>query len=177
MEAIAIQLNRHKYKNLDSPEKLIRYITRTRLKEDRANELLLWGHSAGYTYPKPVENVIHEIKFIQKSYHARGSLMCHYVIRLRADTFAKLNGDIYTLGNYAVECCDYLLSIGHQSCFAIHHSKEDGLHIHLAINSVNYRTGYKLRQHPKAIKPTIELPLLQRLDKLVISVEDFSDLY
>ena len=177
MEALAIQINCHKYKNLDSPEKLIRYITRTRGNEDKADDLLLWGHPAGYTYPKTVEDIIYEIKYVQKGYKTHGSLMCHYVIRLRADTFDKMNGSIYTLGNYAVECCNHLFNLGHQSCFAIHQSSDQGLHIHLAINSVNFRNGHKLRQYPKEIRPVVEIPLLQCLEKYIVSVESFPEFY
>lgn len=175
MEVIAIQLKRLQYKNTDSAEKLIRYITRTRKNEDRANELLLWGHSSGYTYPKTVEELIHEFETIQKHYHSLNSLMCHYSIRLRPTLFEKMDNNIYTLGDYAVECCNYLFNLGHQSVFAIHLSKEDGLHIHLAINSTNYRTGYKLRQYPKEIKKTVELPLLNLMNKYIYKPVSFSD--
>lgn len=173
MEPLAIQINPFKYKNLDAPEKLIRYITRTRPNENRADELLLWGTASGYSYHIPVEELIFEYSFILQKYRVTRSKMCHYVIRLRPEHFQCMNNNLFTLGNYAVECCNYLMSLGHQTCFAIHHSNDDGLHIHFAINSVNYRTGKKLRQYPAEIYKTVEHPLISLMDKYLYHTSSF----
>ena len=123
----------------------------------------------------PIEELIFEYNYILDRYKVTGSKMCHYVIRLRPEHFQRMNNNIYTLGNYAVECCNYLLAIGHQTCFAIHLSEDDGLHIHLAINSVNYRTGKKLRQYHKEIYQTVERPLIKLMDKYLYQVSSFPD--
>lgn len=159
MGPLIIQLNRLKYVDPDSTENLIRYITRTRINEDRADELLLWGTCSGYNYQIPVEEVIYQFRYIQFKYQAKSSLMCHYVIRFWPSILNSMGNDLYKLGNYAVDCCNYIFNMGHQSCFAIHSSKDKGVHIHLAINSVNFRTGKKLRQFPKEIQKNLEIPL------------------
>ena len=176
MVPLMIQIKKFKYKNTDAPEKLIRYITRTRDDEDRTHELLLHGGPSGYTYKIPVEEIIRQFKYIQKIYHTQGSLMCHYVIHISDEAYRCMNNNICILGNYATECCQYLTQMGHQSCFAIHNSQKDRLHIHLAINTTNYATGYKLRQYPIEVKKNIEYPLSKLLEKYTYTRVDFIDI-
>ena len=52
MQVLMINLNRFQYKNIDSAEKLIRYITRNRENEDRRNELLGYGINYGTDHCK-----------------------------------------------------------------------------------------------------------------------------
>lgn len=154
-----IHINSLKFQNKDAAENLIRYITRTREEEYRRDDLLLYGSSSGYTYHKPVDHIIQEFEYIQKFYKAKGALMCHYVIQISPQNYARMNNDINTLGNFATECCRYLFQMGHQACFAIHYPQGGKLHIHLAINTVNFNTGYKIRQYPAEIKKNIEIPI------------------
>ena len=156
---LMIQLNKFEYKNDDSAEYVIRYITRTRKHEDKAHELVSYGSYHGFLYQKPVEEIISEFEFIQKQYQTEGSLMCHYVILVNPKLFAQMDNDIYRLNAYASACCKYIFNMGYQACFAIHNSKEKNLHIHLAINTTNYMNGYKLRQYYKEIHKNIEKPL------------------
>lgn len=173
MEPLLIQVKKFEYKNTNAPEKLIHYITRTREYEDRQNELLLYGGPSGYTYQIPVDEVIKQFKYVQKFYGAKGSLMCHYVIHISQEAYQRMNNNICILGNYATECCQYLAQMGHQSCFAIHNSPKDRLHIHLAINTTNYTTGYKLRQYHTEVKKNIEYPLSKLLEKYTYTHVDF----
>lgn len=159
MKPLMIQLNKFKYQNKDSAEYVIRYITRTRKNEDRAHELLWYGSYHGFLYKKPVEEIIAEFEYIQKQYRTPGSLMCHYVMHISVELYSKMNNDLDILNAYASECCKYIFNLGYQNCFAIHYSAEDKLHIHFAINTTNYRTGYKLRQYPPEIKKNLEYPL------------------
>ena len=177
MEPLMIQVQKFQFKNLDCTSNLIRYITRTRTPEPKSNELLMYGFCFGNNYQKPIETVIHEFEFIQKFYKAKGSLMCHYVIHISPELFAHMNNDIGILGNYGHECCQYLFNLGHQACFAIHYSAKQKLHIHLAINAVNFTTGYKLRQYPSEIKKTVEYPLKKIAEKYSILQKTFTDIY
>lgn len=162
-----IQHHRGEYKSSESTANLIRYITRTRPNETRANELLLWGSYYGYSYHKNPEDIISEMKCIQKFYKTKNSLMCHYTLSVSPLLFKKMNNDLFVLGDYAVKCCKYLFNLGHQCCFAIHSSARDKLHIHFAINIVNFHTGKKLRQYPTEIFNNIEVPIYQLLDPYV----------
>jgi len=167
MEPIIINIHPREYKNYDATESLIRYITRTRHDEtiEKRKELLLWGHNAGYIYPKSIETLICEFEFVQRIYKAKGTKMCHYTIRLRQEHFQKLDCNMQRVADYGVACCNYIFFMGHQSCFAIHTSKEEGLHIHLAINNINYINGKPLCQYPKEIYKTIERPLIEIFNK------------
>jgi len=159
MEILMINVNKFEYKNKDSANKLIRYITRTRPDEDRANELLSYGFTYGNGYMKPIDHVIKEFEYIHNYYSAEGCLMCHYVMQISDRIFTRMNNDLKLLDAYAQECCRYIMEMGHQVCYAIHYSKEDRLHIHFAINAINFMTGHKLRQYPAELKKTIEYPL------------------
>ena len=107
-----IQHHRGEYKTSDSPENLIRYITRTRSyeteeTEETKKEVALWGTHHGYFYHKSPEDIISEFKCIQKLYKAKGSLMCHYTFSISFKLFSKMRHNMLTLGNYAVDCCRY----------------------------------------------------------------------
>lgn len=174
--ALPIQLNRGKYTEPQSTGNAIRYISRTRANETRADELLLWGTSHGYIYPKSPEIVISEFLYVQKYYKQKGSQICHYVLLLSLDTCSRMNNDIYTIGNYAVACCQYFLyTLGHQSCFAIHNSATGKLHIHFILNATNYWTGRKLRQYHKEVYHTIEKPMLDILEPFIYATGSIAD--
>lgn len=173
MAPLMIQIKKLEYKNIDAANNLIRYITRTRPNEDRAHELLLYGFNFGRAYNKPIKELIQEFEFVQKRYYTQGSLMCHYVIHISQELYDCMNNDLQLLSQYAQECCEYLFTLGHQSCYAIHYSDSDRLHIHLAINAINFQNGHKLRQYPKEIKQTVEKPLIQLLEKYTYSSMSF----
>ena len=173
MEVLTIQLKKLEFKNKDAANNLIRYITRTRLNEDRDNELITYGFPFGNYFNKPIEHVIREFEYIQESYKTEGSLMCHYTIHISPTSRIVINNDLMRLNEYAKECCNYIFNLGYQCVYAIHYSEKDKLHIHLAINTTNYNNGRKLRQYPKSIKPLIEMPLAQLFKKYEYSYTNF----
>lgn len=165
MEILMIMEKRFEYKNKDSADNLIRYITRMRKNEDRAHELISYGFPYGNAYTKPIEHVIKEFEYLQKIYSVTGSLMCHYVLQFTRATYEKATKNLTLLDLYAQECCKYIFWLGHQVCYAIHISKEDRIHIHFAINTINFITGHKLRQYPTEVKKNIEYPLNELFKK------------
>ena len=176
INGLMIQLNKLEFKNKDATENLIRYITRTRTNEDKQHELVAYGCNFGSIYLKPIEQIISEYTFIQNYYAATGSLMCHYVIRITPDTFNRMNRNIHSLCCYATECCNFIFSHGHQACFAIHDNGDLCPHIHLAINTINYTNGHKLRQYPAEIRMNLEQPLLAILNRYLVKTVDSVDL-
>lgn len=160
MQVLMINLNRFQYKNIDSAEKLIRYITRNRENEDRRNELLGYGINYGTAHHIPIEELIRQFEFVQKYHGAKGSLMCHYTMNISNKLFGYyFHYDLSRLHNYAQICCQHIFNMGHQVCYAIHQSVSEQLHIHFAINTINFCTGQKLRQYPIEIKKNIEYPV------------------
>lgn len=176
MEALAIQINPYQFHNKDAAERLLRYITRTRLLEDRT-DLKVWGTVAGYHYHPPIAEIIHEFEYVQKKKAITGSRMCHYVIRIRPETFQRMNNNLNALADYGVVCCNYLFNMQYQCCFAIHDSVEKGLHIHLAINTASFGLNGKLRQYPAEIQRTIKYPLLHILDPYLYTTGSFAELF
>ncbi len=170
MKPLIINIKKSEYQNKDAAERLIRYITRTRENENKAHELLSYGFTSGYTYLKPIEDVIQEFEYVHEIYHSEDCLMCHYVIHISDKLFAYMDENLNTVNAYATECCNFLFQMGHQACFAVHYTPKDKLHIHLAINRVNFTNGNKLRQYPKEIKKLIEVPLCSLVEKYKIPV-------
>jgi hypothetical protein len=167
MQTVAIRLNPLEYKNIDSAENLIRYITRTRPDEDKKEELLAYGFTYGNQYLRPIEDMIKEFEFIHKYYSATHCLMCHYVIRFSDDNFYKLDSPLQKLCDYGSACCRYLFEMGFQACYAIHDNGEKFPHVHLAINTINYMNGRKLRQFPVELYNNIEVPLRKLLESML----------
>lgn len=168
MKPLMINLNKHEYQNKTAAQYLIRYITRTRCDEDKSHQFYGYGSYHGYMYQKPVEELINEFRDVQKYHKADGCLMCHYVILIPDDLFARMNNDYQILSAYASACCNYIFNLGHQACFGIHVSDSRKLHIHLAINAVNFKTGSKLRQYPTEIYNIIESPLCNLASNFVV---------
>lgn len=177
LRPLFIQINKLEYKNVDAANNLIRYITRTRPNEDKRNELLAYGSVFGDNFNKPIEHVIREFEHIQQQYGTKGSLMCHYCIHISPTTYAAINNDFSRLTEYARECCEYFFDLGYQSCYAIHYSETERLHIHLAINTTSFRNGYKLRQYPTELKKNIEFPLTKLFEKYIYCQSDFSSYF
>ena len=168
---LAIQLHRGEYKNLDAIENVIRYITRTRPNETNHKDLILWGDSSGFQYNKSPEEEIAAYKFVSKIYNQRGSKICHYCLHILPSQFQCMNQDYHVLASYAVECCQYLFHQGYQTCFAIH--LQNDLHIHFAINTTNYMTGYKLSQYLVRVYNNIETPFLNILQTYLHQPQTF----
>lgn len=141
--------NRGAYCNPDAPEKLIRYVTRA--SGERKQELVSWGGAGVLEYS--VESVIDQFYFSQKAHTRRGNfgryinhaLFCfspkgEYAI-------AKNNMDVDQIARQMAR--DIFEQDHCQVVYGIHNpdKTEPHLHIHFAINAVNYCTGNKRREN------------------------------
>lgn len=138
------------YTKPDSTENLIRYITRTN--KQPSNDLITWG-GMGISEYSGIEKIIDQFSLAQKM-HTRcgtfGRYMSHeyfsfsdkgeYLIskyHLDIDTIArKMAADIFEHDH-----CQVIYGVHSPS------SEDKHLHIHFAINAVNYRTGSKRREN------------------------------
>ena len=139
----------------DAPEKLIRYITRTN-GQDR-NDLISWG-GEGVLDCYGVETVIKQFCFAQKAH-------------TRHDDFGKYMN--HTLFSFSDEGAEYILEknvdfdciarqmardiFEHDHCqvvYGVHlpDKNDSHIHIHFAINAVNYRTGGKRHENMTATR-------------------------
>lgn len=134
-----------RYMNVDAVQNVISYITRTRKNEDRGKELIAWGSYNALNTGDP-EDVIKQFLDVQRYYGLKnrgGIRIAHYTFNLKAEEFYLMGSNNDALYQFAMQCCSYYDARGHQVCFALHQSKEEGVHIHFAVNAYSYKTGLK----------------------------------
>ena len=122
---------------------MIHDITRTRANEEHRNELIYCG-ALGCGCNIPADSMIQEFLYIQNVYNIegrKGRRMCHEVFSLLDEEVAALNYNMSLLVSFAIECAREYYEQGFQIVYAIHHQSK--VHIHFAVNSINYRTGAK----------------------------------
>ena len=144
-ELIMITRGHGSYTNKDAVEKVIRYITRTRWCENRQNELIAYGGAGVGIYLNPAE-IIRQFLYVQNIYNINnrgGRRIYHEVLSFTDYEFQLLNWDYNSVLMIAQEISKFYYENGHQVLFGIHYSEEKRLHIHFAVNTINYRTGLK----------------------------------
>lgn len=142
-----MQMREGNYTNKNAVGNCIRYITRTRINENRQGELIAWGGMGVGCYTVP-ELAIQQFCGVQKAYGKGGRKLFHEVYNLRDEEFERLGCNYVFVYQIAVRCAEYYYRFGHQVVFAIHHVRNvqkgnKGVHIHFVINSVNFMTGGK----------------------------------
>ena len=152
-ETFGIYVNKDgdgRYRNPDAPEKLIRYITRTNGKDEK--DLISWG-GEGVLDCCGVEFVINQFYFAQKA-HTRnddfGRYMSHTLFSLSdngAKTILEKNIDFDCIARQMAR--DIFEHDHCQVVYGIHlpDKSDPHIHIHFAINAVNYRTGGKRHEN------------------------------
>ncbi len=141
---------RGQFYNSDSPEKLIRYITRTNGMSKR--DLISWG-GAGILEDCGINSIVDQFIYVQQS-HTRngdfGKYMNHEIFSFSPegeDTLSKNNIDIDQIARQMAR--DIFERDDCQVVYGVHHPDKNNphKHIHFAINSVNYRTGGKRHEN------------------------------
>ncbi len=133
------------YQNSDALEKVIRYITRTRENEDRANELLGIG-GAGFYLGMTIEEIIKVFKYVQEVFgidRRQGRRLVHYVYSFTNEEVALLKGHLEVVDYWARQMSMMFYEEGFQSIYAIHSDPEKKLHVHFVINSISFINGMK----------------------------------
>lgn len=136
-----------KYQNEDAVDNVLRYITRTRINENRANELYSFGGMGIDLYPFNIDTIIYQFKAIQDIHNIKGRggrRIVHEVYTVLNGNYPKENERLVyeTLDEVAKIGCSYLYNMGFQVVYAVHISDKNP-HIHFAINSISFRTGLK----------------------------------
>lgn len=133
------------YKSKESVEKLIRYVTRTRINEDRADELISYG-GAGVTFEYGIEYLISQIKQTQKVFdiaNREGRRMIHEVYSFSEYDFYCLGNECSLVDQIARLMCSYYYSKGHEVIYAVHKDDEKFIHIHIVANCIRFTDGKK----------------------------------
>ena len=133
------------YTNKDAISNTIRYITRTRINEDRKHELVSYGspNVTCFGGEEAIERAIKEFKDIQRYYSKTEGRKVHHETLNLTDEEAKsfINGA--QIDAFALDCSRVFDKQGYQVIYAAHYSNKYRLHVHFIVNSVNYRTGNK----------------------------------
>ena len=135
------------YKNEESIEKVIRYITRTRMNETRADELISVG-GCGVTFNYGTHYIVEQIIQTQEIYDIEdkcGRRLYHETLSFSDDEVLFL-GDLKLLDDIAYETCRYYYNKGFESLYAVHYGETNHYHIHIVHNSVNFMNGRKYHQ-------------------------------
>lgn len=141
--------NRGAYCNPDAPEKLIRYVTRA--SGERKQELVSWGGAGVLEYS--VESVIDQFYFAQKAHTRRGNFgryINHALFCFSPKGEYAIAKNDMDVDQIARQMARDIFEQDHcQVVYGIHNpdKTEPHLHIHFAINAVNYCTGNKRREN------------------------------
>ncbi len=147
-----IYLNKDKHEtfcNPDAPEKLINYITRA--SGERKQELVSWGGAGVLEYS--VESVIDQFYFAQKAHTRHGDFgryMSHTLFAFSPEGEYAVNKNDIDVDEIARQMARDIFEQDHcQVVYGVHKpdKTEPHLHIHFAINTVNYRTGGKRHEN------------------------------
>lgn len=145
-----------RYLNQDAPGKVIHYITRTRKDETRAEDVIAWGARGASEY-KGADGLIEEFKAVQKLHTRRGNFgryIDHEIYSfsdLEQQEMIQYGVDIDRLARILANefYCE-----GTQVVYAVHRpdKEDDHLHVHYAVNTVNFYTGNKRRENKNQTK-------------------------
>lgn len=147
--AALYKMNYGYYTNRNAVENVVRYITRTRENETRADELICWGSFNTLIYDiygnKNPEIAIRQFCDVQEFYdikRRKGTRIFHETFNLLPEEYEEIMR-FNNLYHMLFCCCEYYNAQGFQVVYALHHSKEKGVHIHFVVNAISYVTGLK----------------------------------
>ena len=134
------------YQNCNAVACVIKYILRLGKNKDRENELMFWG---GWGVPLYVqrEDIIASVVYVQEKWNIatrKGRRMFHETITIGAYEFDDIGRDYFILKGIIDEYT-YLAYFQHgfQVVYAVHWEPKKKLHVHFAVNTINYCNGKK----------------------------------
>lgn len=122
------------YKNEDAMEHLIFYMTSSNFR---------WSCNGCGVMEEEARSVINAFTFTKQMYGKQDhKQVAHFIIG--AKEYGITPSDLFLMAEAAL---DYFWKIGYQCFYVIHKGSEESaeyLHVHLAVNTINYRNGYRL---------------------------------
>lgn len=144
-----------KYINPDAPEKLIKYITRTNGK--LTDDLVSWG-GLGVAEFLGVKAIINQF-YLAQAIHTRkgkfGRYIDHDVFSFTSETETLINENMIDIDKIARKMAyDIYERDNCQVVYGVHRPSgtDKHMHIHFAINTVNYATGNKRHENIRQTK-------------------------
>ncbi len=140
---------RGRYRTKRSVGNVIRYVIREREDEDRKDDLLCWG-ACGAAEWGGVREVVGAFDMVQRTYSRKGSFgryIDHEVYVFSDEEQEGLGMDVAAFDRVARRMAQDIYREGYQVVYGVHKKDgEDGIHVHLAANTVSYRDGRKRRE-------------------------------
>lgn len=172
---LLIMANRGHYTNADAVNNVVRYITRTRINEDRQKELIYYNGFGVVNYLTPAE-MISQMCMVQEKYRISvrgGRRIYHEFFLIGNEEFYQLNRNMEYVKRIAAECSRIYYDMGFQVVYAIHRDKEKKLHIHFCVNTINFNTGMKWHSSHKDLheREMIFNTILYRYMNLIIPIQ------
>ncbi len=139
-----------RYLNPDAPKKLIKYVNRTNKKSDK--DLISWG-GFGISESLGTSIVIKQFYEVQKLHTRKGEFgryVDHEIFSFSDSTQTTLTDLNVDLDRLARDMARDFYETDHcQVVYGIHEPDEDDnhIHIHFAINTVNFLNGNKRREN------------------------------
>lgn len=132
------------YSNRDAVEQLIAYCLHVDINNlNKFNNEVIYG-CFGVNSLSP-KTVINSMKNVKRWYHKEdGKLMHHVVLSLYTKRKSRVEERVKIASFVANDIGQFINYLGYQNITAIHVTYEYNVHIHIALNSVNYLTGKKL---------------------------------
>lgn len=144
-----------RYANSDALEKLIKYITRTNGKPK--DDLIAWG-GLGITEFKDMDSIIRQFYLAQKMHTRRGNFgryADHEMYSFSCEEEESMYRNKADADKIARKMAyDFYVQDGCQVIYGVHTpvKANQHLHIHFAVNTVNYKTGNKRRENKQQLK-------------------------
>ena len=151
-----------KYSNKDAVDNVLHYVTRTRVDDDGKD--IYFTYACGTNYNDGIDRAIEQFKITENIYNidARGGRRIFHEIF----TLSPLEGSdapyeviLEALKYVTINACEEYFRRGFQVVAAIHNkdSFAPRLHIHFAINAINFIDGYKWKTRRSDIKDREEV--------------------
>lgn len=144
---------KRRYFNEEVIENMIRYALREQKRKRKKGDLILWG-AIGTPEWGGIQPIIESFKEVQKMHTRKGDFgryIDHEIYAFTDEAVNAIDESNTDLEHMARQMADDFFQDGTQVVYAVHEkeAKEGGLnlHIHFAVNTVNYRTGKKRREN------------------------------
>ena len=136
---------RGKYENENVIENVIRYVTRSSVRENRRSNLIAYGGLGVRTFGS-IEDIIFQMQIVQEIFNIKGrkgKRLLHETFNIMDIEFEEMGKDFGKVYALAYDCCQYYYSLGHQVVFAVHYEQDKRVHIHFVVNTINFFNGLK----------------------------------
>lgn len=141
------------YLKQEAIENVVRYVLREQKKKRKGGDLILWG-AIGAPEWGGIQPIIESFKEVQKMHTRKGEFgryIDHELYAFTDEAVKAIDESNADLEYMARQMADDFFQDGTQVVYAVHGKEEEegglNLHIHFAINTVNYRTGRKRREN------------------------------